>query len=95
MAKEFIALDEFDTKELRKALALPIFKPLRYMKQSPTGKWQEIVVTHYKIVETYLPSESYSLLVSLKNGEEIRILKDYFGEMQKPSFVDDMNKQSK
>ena len=92
MAREFIALDENDTKELRKELGLPITKSLRYMRQV-ASTWQEIVVTSYKIADTYKPSGTRSLIVSLVNGEEIRILQDFFAEMQKPSFVDDMTKQ--
>lgn len=93
MAKEFVALDANDTRERRKELGLPIFKPLRYMKRTNTGGWREVFVSSYRIVNTYQPSGLCSFILSLDNGEEVQILQDYFIEMQKPSFVDDMNKQ--
>ncbi len=92
MAREFIALSENDTKELRKELGLPIYKPLRYMKKV-NAEWQEIAVKSYEVVDIYMPSGTHSLAVTLLNGDKIRIIQDYFSEMQKPSFVEDMNKQ--
>lgn len=92
MAREFISLSESDTRELRKSLGLPIFKTLRYMKKADAG-WQEIAVMNYEIIDTYQPSETHSFVVTLVNGDKVRILQDYFIEMQKPSFVEDMNKQ--
>lgn len=91
MARVFTSLSESDTRELRKSLGLPIFKPLRYMKKADTG-WQEIDVINYEIVDTYQPSGTHSFVVTTVNGEKVRILQDYFVEMQKPSFVEDMNK---
>lgn len=92
MAKEFIPLTDTDTKDMRRALGLPIFKPLRYMKR--VGEvWQEIPITSYEAVDIYMPSETYSILLTLENNDTVQILQSYFSEMQKPSFVDDVKKQ--
>ncbi len=94
MAREFIALSENDTRELRKELKLPIFKSLRYMRKKGAGEWEEFEVTDYRIVDTYQPSGTHSFLVTLKTGEEVRVLQDFFVDMQKSSFVEDMKNQS-
>lgn len=92
MAKEFIPLTTTDTKDMRRALGLPIFKSLRYMKRVGEA-WQEIPVISYEVVDIYMPSETYSILLTLKNNDTVQILQSYFSEMQKPSFIDDVKKQ--
>lgn len=75
----------------RKSLDLPVTKPLRYMRYE-SGKYVEYPVVDYEIVEVYQPSGTPSLSITLNTGEHIRILSLYFSEMQKPSFVDDVEK---
>lgn len=91
MAKEFNALNENDTKELRKELGLPITKQLVYWKKQNL-EWVSFNVLDYEVVEVYEPSHSSSLMITIDNGEKIRILGDFFADMQKPSFVSDMEK---
>lgn len=86
MAKEFNALNENDTAELRKRLDLPITKELRYFRKEKSN-WVSYNVTGYEIVDTYQPSNTPSLLVSISSGEQIRIISDYFSEMQKNDFA--------
>ena len=75
----------------RKELGLPVTKSLRYMRKNK-GRFVEVPVRDYEIVATYQPSGATSLLLTLETGEQIRILSLYFAEMQKPSFVEDMEK---
>lgn len=79
-------------KERRKSLGLPVTKQLRYMTKDNSCNWEEVAVESYEIVDTYMPSGTHSLLIKLSTQEEVRILAPYFAEMQKPSFVEDMNK---
>lgn len=81
-----------EEKELRKKLGLPVTKELRYMQHTKSGAYEEYPVTAFRIVDQYFPSETYSLMIALEDGQEIRILAPYFAQMQKPSFVDDMEK---
>lgn len=74
----------------RKALGLPVTKPLRFMARKQ-GRFVEKAVLEYEVIATY-PSEAATLLVTLEAGEQIHILSWYFAEMQKPSFVEDMEK---
>lgn len=73
-----------DTRELRKEIGLPITKELQYVEGY--SEYSNSVTVHkvisYEIVDTYMPSGTHSLLVTLANGEKVRILGDYFAEMQ-------------
>ena len=80
-----------DTKELRKQLELPVTKKLRFMRKID-GKYNEIGVIGFKIVDTYMPSGTHSLEVILADESRERILAPFFAHMQKPSFIDDMEK---
>lgn len=91
MAKDFIPLNDNDTKELRKEIGLPVTKQLVYWRKD-NAVWNSYVVTNYEVVDTYEPSKSHSLKVLLANGEEVRILADYFSDMQKTTFVSDIEK---
>lgn len=82
-----------EEKVLRKELQLPVTKPLRYMRRLSNLDYEEVEVTSYKIVDTYMPSETHSLEIVLETGEELRILAPFFSHMQKPSFVEDMLKE--
>lgn len=83
-----------EEKQRRRDLGLPVTKQLRYMRHLPDGSWQEILADNYdyEIVDTYLPSGTHSLMITLETGEKIRILQPYFVQMQAPSFVEDMKK---
>ena len=89
MALEYISLNENDTKELRKELGLPITKGLRYMRKENSA-WKEYGIVDYRIVETYQPSGAHSLLITLENGKQVRILADYLVDMQKSTFVSEL-----
>lgn len=92
MARQFNALNENDSPELRRKLGLPVYKEIRYMKKLNHKAWKEVPVVAFEIVDTYMPSGTNSLLITLETGEQIRILQDYFAEMNKASFVEDMKK---
>ena len=79
-----------DSKELRKKLELPITKDIVYWRKDGR-KWTEHKVVSYKIVDVYEPSGSCSIVVILDSGEEVRILQDYLSDMQKPTFVSDVD----
>ena len=86
MAKEFVALSEKDTKELRNSLKLPVTKELVYWKKDSDCIWRNFVVTDYEVIASYEPSGSKSLIISLADGNKVRILGDYFSEMQNRHF---------
>ena len=50
-------------------------------------------VSNYQIIAWYTPSMTASLLITLNNGENVRILSDYFSHMQKESFESDIQNQ--
>lgn len=76
--------------ERRQQLNLPLTKPLRYMKQNECGKYIAIPVSEYEIVDTYMPSRTVSLSLTLENGKKVRILSDFFAHMQYDEFEEDM-----
>jgi hypothetical protein len=88
MAKEFIPLNDNDTKELRKELGLPVTKQLVYWRKENLD-WLSYPVSNYVVCDTYMPSNTHSLLITLESGEEIRILADFFADMQKTTFISD------
>ncbi len=92
MAREFVRLNDKDCPELRNKLGLPVYKTIRYMKKSGYNAWDEIMVSSFEIIDTYMPSGTSSIMVTLETGEKIRILQDYFSEMNKSSFVENMKK---
>ena len=82
-----------ENKDLRRKLGLPVTKKLRYMKRKVSGRilgWEPIEVIDFKIVDTYMPSGTNSLEVTLVDGSSVRILAPFFAHMQKPSFEKDM-----
>lgn len=89
MASEFKQLNNMDTKELRKQLGLPMTKDLRYFFRENTS-WVESKVVGYEIVDTYQPSGTHSLLITLEDNTQVRILADYFADMQKTTFLSDV-----
>lgn len=66
-----------DEKKLRKDLGLPLTKDLQYVKDGKIYK-----VTDLQIVEIYQPSGTPSLLITLEDGTQKRILAPFFAEMQ-------------
>ncbi len=93
MSQEKIKVSEEEYAR-RKKLGLPVTKTLRYMK-ARAGGYDEVPVSDYEIVEELQPSGTYVLEVTLESGERKNVLSSYFAEMQKPSFVEDMEKSSK
>ena len=89
MASEFMSLNDKDTKELRKQLGLPTTKDLRYFYRENVS-WVEAKVINYEIVDTYQPSGTCSLMITLSNNDRVRILADYFSDMQKSTFLNDI-----
>ena len=90
MATGFIQLNENDTKELRKEIGLPVTKGVIYWSKEVSGVWKKYNVVDYKIVASYEPSGSKSILITLENESQIRILSDYLVDMQKVSFFNDI-----
>ena len=90
MASEYIQLNEKDTKELRKEMGLPVTKGIVYWCRESYCSWKKSDVVDYEIVATYEPSGTKSLLITLDNGEKVRILADYLADMQKSTFLNDM-----
>ena len=90
---EFVSLNEHDTKELRKEIGLPITKPLVYWKKIDT-EWHSYIVVNYEIAEIYKPSNTFSLFVTIESGEKVRILGDFFVDMQKTTFLSDIEKNN-
>lgn len=90
MAAEFTPLNENDTKELRKALGLPVTKGLVYWLQERPGCWKQLSVADYEIAAVYEPSGSRSVRITLEDGRQVRILGDFLADMQKPSFLSDV-----
>lgn len=90
MATGFIQLNENDTKELRKEIGLPVTKGVIYWSKEVSGVWKKYNVVDYKIVASYEPSGSKSILITLENESQIRILSDYLVDMQKASFFNDI-----
>lgn len=90
MASEFIQLNDNDTKELRKEIGLPVTKDIVYWCKDTYYSWKKFSVVDYKIVATYEPSGSKSILITLENGNQVRVLSDYLADMQKSSFLSDI-----
>lgn len=78
---------------LRKIIGLPVTKTLRYMQYTPKDTYIELPVVDFWVVDQYSPGD-YSLMIILESGREIRIFAPYFVQMQAPSFVEDMKKES-
>ena len=92
MAIDFNPLNDLDTKELRKEIGLPITKGLIYWYKDVTNNsWKQSNICDYQIVDVYMPSGSKSLMITLEDGRKIRILADYLVEMQKATFLNDVN----
>ena len=66
MATGFIQLNENDTKELRKEIGLPVTKGVIYWSKEVSGVWKKYNVVDYKIVASYEPSGSKSILITLE-----------------------------
>lgn len=90
MAAGFIKLNDKDTKELRKEIGLPVTKGIIYWCKETSDSWKKINVVDYEIVATYEPSGSKSVVITLENGNRVRILSDYLADMQKTSFLNDI-----
>ncbi len=90
MAIEFIPLSKYDTKELRKEIGLPFKKELVYWYKAEVNTWKQDVVIDYEILETLFPSGSKILRITLSDGTQKCILGDYLAEMQKASFIKDI-----
>lgn len=94
MASEFIQLNEIDTKKLRKEIGLPVTKGIIYWRRDTHYAWKKMDVVDYEIVATYEPSGTKSLLITLEDGSQVRILADYLADMQKTSFLNDIGEDT-
>ena len=88
MAMEKIKVSE-EERARRKDLGLPVTKPLRYMKRIPGG-FSEFPVVDYVVIDPEREVKKRTVEVTLESGATVRIYEPYFADMQKPSFVDDM-----
>lgn len=66
-----------EEKKMRKELGLPMTKELRYVKDGKSYNVNEI-----QVVDVYQPSGTPSLLLTLEDGSQKRILAPFFIEMQ-------------
>lgn len=83
-----------DSENLRRLLHLPVTKELRYMKKE-TNSFIPYKVKSYQITDWYTDSDSASLTLILENNQTIRILANYFSEMQKKDFEKNIHVQEK
>jgi len=90
MALEFVPLNSIDTKDFRKKVGFPVTKGLIYWYRE--GKnWNQCNVINYEVVETFHPSGSMNLLITLESGRQVNILSDYLADMQRTTFLSDVN----
>ena len=82
-------------KLVRKAVGLPVTKQLVYYTDKRDAK-SVVPVTSYRVKECFETSDTWYVLdVVLNSGETVSIHSSYFIEMQRPSFIADMEKQAK
>ncbi|MBO4847482.1 MAG: 3'-5' exonuclease [Lachnospiraceae bacterium] len=87
MATEFTPLNANDTRELRKEIGLPVTKDLVYWYKTESYTWRQANVINYEVIETLVPSGSKCLRITLDDGKKVCILGDYLSDMQKISFL--------
>ncbi len=83
-----------DCESLRRLLHLPVTKELRYVKKE-NNSFVSYKVKSYQITDWYTDSDSASLTLILENNQTIRILANYFSEMQKKDFEKNIRAQEK
>ncbi|MBL1225832.1 hypothetical protein IW510_11975 [Enterococcus sp. BWR-S5] len=84
------------SKELRKELKLPITKDIVYYKRVIGKEYDKFNVDAIEKLNQYKPSGSYSLRIILSGSlmnesEQVDILSDFLAQMQKPTFIQDVN----
>ena len=82
-----------DEKEklVRKAIGLPVKKQLVFFTDIHDAS-TNIIIDKYQLVEMYdITDRWYTVEVFLENGSSYKIHSDFLIEMQKPSFVADIN----
>ena len=86
------AIDKKDNagKLIRKAIGLPVAKPLVYYKDKRDAS-SVVAIKSYQLVEMFDVTEKwYTVEASLEDDSIIRIMSWHLIEMQKPSFITDM-----
>ena len=80
-------------KLVRKALALPVSKPLIFYRDIHNAD-SAISVKDFVVLEMYdITIKWYTLELTLISGDKVRIHSSFFADMQKPSFIADMAAQ--
>ena len=87
--------EKAEEKLVRKALGLPITKQLVYYPNKRDAS-SVVNVVSYRVNRVYGESDKwYVIVITTETKQEVSIHSSYLGEMQKPSFVYDMEAQSK
>ena len=78
---------------VRKAIGLPQKKQLVYYPNK-TDQKSKVLVTRYQILEMYDITERwYTLEIETEDNRVVRIHSSFLADMQKPSFIADLNAQ--
>lgn len=88
----FIGDDEEKTKEkeLKKEMKLPVTKTLVYYRRSDDFGWRMYKVLTWKIAERI--ADWYTLEIEVEGLGKVKIHHAFLAQMQKPTFVKDMQK---
>ncbi len=82
-----------EEKLVRKAIGLPIKKQLIYYKNKHQPE-SIVNIKSYRLIEMYNITERwYTIEITTEEGKSVRIHSGYLIEMQKPSFIEDMEEQ--
>ena len=82
-----------EEKLVRKAVGLPVKKQLIYYTDAHDGN-SAVNVEKYQLVEMYnINDRWYTVEITLADDTKARIHSRFLAEMQKPSFISDMETQ--
>ena len=90
MAK-FTPISKNDTYEIRKKFGLPITKNLRFMQHNQDLSYTEHKIIDYFVAKQY-PSGWAEIRIILEDNSSLLIHSAFLAQMQKPSFIEDMEK---
>lgn len=96
------AKEDEDEKAARRFYGLPVTKQLVYFPHPYTTDTKPVIVNNYHEIQSYSGNYGpkgkavnwYIFEVNLDNGDTIRINDAFLNEMQKPTFLADMKKES-
>ncbi len=83
-----------EEKLVRKAVGLPVKKQLVYYKNKRDVD-SIVNVTNYRLIEMYEVTDRwYTVEITTADGDLVKIHSSYLAEMQRPSFISDLEAQS-